>query len=205
MPCNTDNNAPTETDIALVRQTFDHVVPISGVAADMFYERLFYMAPSLRRMFPEDMRDQKRKLIMMLATAVHGLTDLDALVPQLMALGARHAGYGVKDYHYKTVGEALIWTLERGLADAVHARGASAPGCASICWSPRPCRPAPTKSPPCRRRSNDDCRPGRPSGSARSASPMTGSENHEPVARVVMSEYGGYGSRLSLRSAGMTS
>ena len=34
-----------------------------------------------------------------------------------MALGGRHAGYGVKDYHYKTVGEALIWTLERGLAD----------------------------------------------------------------------------------------
>jgi nitric oxide dioxygenase len=49
---------------------------------------------------------------------VHGLTDLDALVPQLMTLGARHAGYGVKDRHYQVVGEALIWTLERGLADA---------------------------------------------------------------------------------------
>ena len=101
-----------------MRQTFDLVVPIAGVAADMFYERLFYMAPSLRRMFPTDMRDQKRKLMVMLASAVQGLTDLDALAPQLMALGARHAGYGVKDQHYKTVGEALIWTLERGLADA---------------------------------------------------------------------------------------
>ena len=56
--------------------------------------------------------------MVMLATAVHGLTDLDALAPKLMALGARHAGYGVKDSHYKAVGEALIWTLERGLADA---------------------------------------------------------------------------------------
>ncbi|HXO83904.1 MAG TPA: globin family protein [Gemmatimonadales bacterium] len=113
----TDNNAPTATDIALVRLTFDLVVPISGIAADMFYERLFYMAPSLRHMFPEDMRDQKRKLMMMLATAVNGLKNLDALAPVLMELGARHAGYGVKDYHYKAVGEALIWTLERGLAD----------------------------------------------------------------------------------------
>ena len=113
----TDNNAPTATDVALVRRTFDLVVPIAGVAADLFYERLFYMAPSLRGMFPEDMRDQKRKLMVMLAMAVNGLTDLDKLAPQLMALGARHAGYGVKDYHYKTVGEALIWTLERGLAD----------------------------------------------------------------------------------------
>ena len=115
---NTDNNAPTENDIALVRKTFDLVVPIAGVAADMFYDRLFYMAPSLRGMFPDDMREQKRKLMVMLATAVHGLTDLDALAPKLMELGARHSGYGVKDYHYKTVGEALIWTLERGLADA---------------------------------------------------------------------------------------
>jgi hemoglobin-like flavoprotein len=114
----TDNTAPTMTDIALVRRTFDLVVPIAGVAADMFYERLFYMAPSLRRMFPEDMRDQKRKLMVMLAVAVHSLGDLDALVPQLMTLGARHATYGVKDSHYKAVGEALIWTLERGLANA---------------------------------------------------------------------------------------
>ena len=112
-----DTTAPTETDIKLVRETFDLVVPIAGVAADMFYERLFYMAPSLRHMFPQDMREQKRKLMVMMAMAVQGLGDLDKLVPQLMTLGARHAGYGVKDTHYKAVGEALIWTLERGLAN----------------------------------------------------------------------------------------
>jgi len=114
----TDNTAPSATDIALVRKTFDLVVPISGIAADLFYERLFYLAPSLRAMFPADMRDQKRKLMVMLAAAVNGLENLDALAPVLMQLGARHAGYGVKDGHYKVVGEALIWTLERGLADA---------------------------------------------------------------------------------------
>ena len=110
--------APTAADIALVRQSFDLIVPISGVAADLFYDRLFYLAPSLRGMFPADMRDQKRKLMVMLAAAVHGLTDLDTLAPKLMELGARHAGYGVKDEHYKVVGEALIWTLERGLGAA---------------------------------------------------------------------------------------
>jgi len=113
-----DFNAPTQTDIALVRETFDIVVPIADVAADLFYERLFYMAPSLRPMFPADMREQKRKLIVMLAMAIQSLTNLDALAPKLMELGARHAGYGVKDQHYKAVGEALIWTLERGLANA---------------------------------------------------------------------------------------
>ena len=112
------SSAPTETDIKLVRQTFDLVVPIADVAADLFYDRLFYMAPSLRPMFPADMHEQKRKLIVMLAMAIQSLTNLDALVPKLMELGARHAGYGVKDQHYKAVGEALIWTLERGLANA---------------------------------------------------------------------------------------
>ena len=99
-----ENTAPTEQDLAIVRQTFDLVVPIAGVAADMFYDRLFYMAPSLRAMFPADMRDQKRKLMVMLASAVQGTSNLDTLAPQLMALGARHVGYGVKDEHYKAVG-----------------------------------------------------------------------------------------------------
>lgn len=109
---------PTEKDIALVLKTFDLVVPIAGLAADIFYARLFEIAPNLRPMFPEDMRDQKRKLFVMIATAVQGLHDLDRLVPQVKALGARHTGYGVKPEHYAVVGSALIWTLERGLGNA---------------------------------------------------------------------------------------
>jgi hemoglobin-like flavoprotein len=111
------NTAPTARDLTLVRDSFDKVVPMAGVAADLFYERLFYLAPSLRRMFPADMRDQKRKLMVMIASAVQGLHDLDALVPQVKALGARHAGYGVEPAHYDVVGEALLWTLERGLGN----------------------------------------------------------------------------------------
>ena len=55
-----ENTAPSATDLSLVRDSFDRVVPIAGVAADLFYDRLFYLAPSLRRLFPTDMRDQKR-------------------------------------------------------------------------------------------------------------------------------------------------
>ena len=112
------DTAPTEKDLSLVIKTFDQVVPIAGLAADLFYDRLFEIAPGLRSMFPQDMRDQKRKLFVMLATAVQGLNDLDRLVPQVKALGARHAGYGVRSEHYAIVGQALIWTLERGLGAA---------------------------------------------------------------------------------------
>jgi hemoglobin-like flavoprotein len=113
-----ENTAPSARDLTLVRNSFDRVVPIAGVAADLFYDRLFYLAPSLRGMFPADMRDQKRKLMVMIATAVQGLHDLDTLVPQVKALGARHGGYGVEPAHYRIVGEALMWTLERGLGNA---------------------------------------------------------------------------------------
>jgi hemoglobin-like flavoprotein len=112
------DTAPTEKDLSLVIKTFDQVVPIAGLAADLFYDRLFEIAPGLRSMFPQDMRDQKRKLFVMLATAVQGLHDLDRLVPQVKALGARHVGYGVRPEHYAIVGQALIWTLERGLGKA---------------------------------------------------------------------------------------
>jgi hemoglobin-like flavoprotein len=43
---------------------------------------------------------------------------LDQIVPAVQALGRRHAGYGVREPHYATVGEALLWTLEQGLGEA---------------------------------------------------------------------------------------
>ena len=53
----------------------------------------------------------------MIGVAVNGLNNLDALVPAVEQLGARHVGYGVQDSHYDTVGTALIWTLNKGLAE----------------------------------------------------------------------------------------
>ena len=54
----------------------------------------------------------------MLTAAVKGLDRLEQLVPVVEDLGRRHAGYGVADAHYDTVGAALLWTLEKGLGQA---------------------------------------------------------------------------------------
>jgi hemoglobin-like flavoprotein len=108
----------TANDIMLVRASFARVVPIKNAAADLFYDRLFAVAPELRRVFPADLHLQKQKLMAMLATAVGGLTELDALVPKVKALGARHVGYGARAADYSVVGEVLLWTLERGLGEA---------------------------------------------------------------------------------------
>lgn len=99
----------------LVQTTFAKVAPIADEAAALFYGRLFELDPSLRPMFTTDLKEQGRKLMRMIGMAVNGLDRLDELVPVVRQLGARHAGYGVRDEHYGTVATALVWTLEQGL------------------------------------------------------------------------------------------
>ena len=102
----------------LVQATFAQVAPIAEVAAELFYGRLFEIDPSLKPMFRGDMKEQGRKLMQMLAFSVHGLDRLQDILPAVEEMGRRHAGYGVQDEHYDTVGSALLWTLEKGLGDA---------------------------------------------------------------------------------------
>jgi hemoglobin-like flavoprotein len=102
-------------DITLVQESWKKVLDVSDAAAKLFYARLFSLDPSLAPMFKGDMREQGRKLVGMISVAVNGLSRIETLVPVIEALGRRHAGYGVKDEHYATVAEALLWTLEQGM------------------------------------------------------------------------------------------
>ena len=108
----------TDTQVALVQKSFAVIAPIADDAAVLFYQRLFEIDPSLKRMFRGAMAEQRRKLMQMLTAAVKGLQRLDRLVPVLEDLGRRHIEYGVTDQHYDTVGAALLWTLEKGLGRA---------------------------------------------------------------------------------------
>lgn len=105
----------TPPQVRLVQDSFQKVAYIADAAADLFYDRLFTIAPELRTLFPRDLSMQKKKLMQMLATAVSNLHQLQKILPAVQALGARHAGYGVVDKHYELVGEALLWTLQQGL------------------------------------------------------------------------------------------
>jgi hemoglobin-like flavoprotein len=106
----------TDTEKLLVTESFAKVAPISDKAAELFYNRLWEIDPETRALFKStDMREQGRKLMQTLATAVGALHNLDAIVPVVQQLGKRHIAYGVKKEQYDTVGQALIWTLEQGL------------------------------------------------------------------------------------------
>jgi nitric oxide dioxygenase len=106
------------TQIKLVQESFAKVAPISEAAAVIFYDRLFEVAPSVKAMFPADMTEQRKKLMMMLASVVNGLGNLETILPAASALAKRHVGYGAKPEHYSVVGGALLWTLEKGLGEA---------------------------------------------------------------------------------------
>ena len=106
------------TQVKLVQESFARVAPISEAASVLFYDRLFEVAPQVRAMFPADMTEQRKKLMVMLAAVVKGLGNLDSILPAASALAKRHVGYGAKVEHYPVVGSALLWTLEKGLGEA---------------------------------------------------------------------------------------
>ena len=105
----------TPEQVTLVQQTFGQVAPIADKAAEIFYDRLFEVAPTVKPLFQGDMAEQRRKLIAMLAVVVRGLSDLPSILPAASALAKRHVDYGARPEHYPVVGAALLWTLERGL------------------------------------------------------------------------------------------
>jgi len=104
-------------EVKLVKESWAKVAPIADVAAELFYGKLFELDPSVKPLFKGSMIEQGRKLMAMLTMAVNSLDNLESIVPAIQAMGKRHVGYGVKDEHYDTVGEALIWTLGQGLKD----------------------------------------------------------------------------------------
>jgi hemoglobin-like flavoprotein len=105
----------TPEQAAVVQDSFKKVIPIAATAADLFYDRLFAIAPHVRTLFPDDLREQKIKLIGMLATVVSNLHQVEQIIPNVEDLGRRHVRYGVTAEHYEPVGAALLWTLEQGL------------------------------------------------------------------------------------------
>jgi len=107
----------TPDQITLIQDSFKKVAPISDAAADIFYTRLFEIAPQVRPYFKGDMTQQGKKLMTTLGAVVNGLRDLDKIVPVAQKLAIGHVAYGVKAEDYAPVGEALIYTLQQGLGD----------------------------------------------------------------------------------------
>jgi hemoglobin-like flavoprotein len=106
------------SQIRALQGSFSLIEPIAETAASLFYSRLFELDPALRQLFTSDLSEQGRKLMSSIKLVVAGLEHPEKVIPAVRSLGKRHAGYGVRPEHYSTVGEALLWTLEKGLGQA---------------------------------------------------------------------------------------
>jgi hemoglobin-like flavoprotein len=105
-------------EIALVQSSFTKIALTADQVAKTFYHRLFEVQPSVRTLFHGDLDQQGMKLMQMIAVVVTGLDYLEeVVVPAVQDLGRRHVAYGVRREHYAIVGEVLLWTLEKVLAD----------------------------------------------------------------------------------------
>lgn len=106
----------TTSQIKLIKQSWRSLRGIKpALIADIFYSKLFVEQPSLRKMFPQNMEEQYTKLMDMLNSIIIRLDKLEEVHDDIINMAKRHEGYGVKDHHYKVVGEALLWTLQQGL------------------------------------------------------------------------------------------
>lgn len=120
----------TPEQITLVQQTFALATPAAATIARNFYQRLFALDPTLRRLFRGDMHEQEDKLMTMLAFVVHHLHQPEPILGAVRRLGERHVHYGVQPHHYTTVGEALLWTLGQHFGPAFTAEVQAAWGAA---------------------------------------------------------------------------
>jgi hypothetical protein len=85
----------TPKQVALVQDSFTKVALISEAAAVLFYDRLFDIARQMKAMFPDDMIEQRRKLMAMLATVVNrSITPGNPQYPRFYTAWThkRHAG-----------------------------------------------------------------------------------------------------------------
>ena len=107
------------TERHIVQTTWAQVASNAQAVAALFYDRFFELDPSLRQLFARaDMPEQGGKLTSVLTIAVTSLDLSEDLIPVVEALGRHHAGYGVRDEHYETVGRALLDTLAAALGPA---------------------------------------------------------------------------------------
>jgi len=107
----------TTAQIALIRDSFHRLQPNVVTASELFYERLFEIAPELRSLFRSDMEGQGMRFMSTLGVILDHLDDPVALQPYLERLAQGHAAFGVKPEHFHPMGQALIGTMRETLGD----------------------------------------------------------------------------------------
>jgi hemoglobin-like flavoprotein len=96
-------------ELNTLETSFDLIAPRGEELVDVFYNRLFDVAPSVEPLFAHtDLRKQKSMLLATLVLLRKSLRDLEAITPKLRQLGARHVAYGALPEHYPVVAQVML-------------------------------------------------------------------------------------------------
>lgn len=105
----------TPEQITLVQASLARLGPELPALATRFYQELFERNPALSALFTTDLAVQEVRFAEKLTEIVRAMPRLGELLGHTRALGARHAGYGVRAADYRTVGDALLAALAAAL------------------------------------------------------------------------------------------
>jgi len=108
----------TTRQTEMVKASWQHIAELDAViVGHLFYTRLFEAHPEVKHLFKSPVPEQSKKLLYMISYVIARLDKLEDIMEDVQRLAQRHVRYGVKEMHYEMVGAALIWTLQKGLAD----------------------------------------------------------------------------------------
>jgi hemoglobin-like flavoprotein len=107
----------SEDQIDLLRDSLRVMQARKQLLADIFYERLFEIDPSVRPLFSDDILAQTDKVIFAFGAVMAQIHDVDACREMTCELALRHVDYGVQAAHYATVRRAVMRTLEEVFAE----------------------------------------------------------------------------------------
>jgi hemoglobin-like flavoprotein len=118
----------TKRQIELVQRSFRKLAPIEKTFGELFFTRLFALDPDFETILrkevgapsPEDWQTHGSNLlgvIDVIGTMVSNLQHIDKLAPAVATVGRVHFGNALALADFDLVGQALLWTLARGLED----------------------------------------------------------------------------------------
>ena len=101
-----------DLDLEALESSFDLIAPRGDELMGRVLLGLFDAAPAVVPLFATtDLRRQKAMLLGTLVLLRKSVRNLNAIVPKLRELGARHVAYGAAPEHYPVVGEVLIASI----------------------------------------------------------------------------------------------
>ena len=124
-------------DVEIVKRTLARIIPprpegnselilqrytkalyeANKVLGDLFYARLFEIAPETRELFKGDMEAQNQKFVNMLVLLTRSMNRLHDTLNTMQELGVIHMKAGVKITDYQPFLSALLWALREKLGE----------------------------------------------------------------------------------------